>query len=295
MDASLAHFAEEDVYRLVLESLEDGVYVVDTERRITYWNEGAERITGYLRQDVIGRQCDHDILAHCSIDGVTYCADGCPLFDTVRDGRPRRIDAFLRHQLGHRVPVAVRSAPIRDPAGRIVGAVEIFHVDSRHYGLLQKFSGLEAYNCLDQQTGIANHAMTLARLRHRLEDLRSFGIPLGVFLIQVQEHDQVQARGGGAAWVNLVAAVARTIAEIVPPNGFVGRWTDEGFLGLLGNTDPIALHEVTERVAILVRATRIAWWGETLRPAVSVRTSMAEPDDSPESAVARLTRLVQRD
>jgi PAS domain S-box-containing protein len=290
MDAMLEHFAEEDVYRMVLESLEDGVYVVDSTRHITYWNEGAEQITGYLRQEVIGRKCDHDILAHCSIEGVSYCAAGCPLFDTVRDGKARRLDAFLTHKLGHRVPVAIRSAPIREPGGRVVGAVEIFHVDSRHYGLLQKFSGLEAYNCLDAATGVANQAMTLARLRHRLEDLRTFGIPLGLFVIDIEGHDQVQARGGGTAWIELVAAVARTIAEIMPPSGFVGRWDDHQFLGLLGNSDPIALHEVTARLASLVRSTRITWWGEALCPAVSVRTSMAEPDDTPESAVARLAR-----
>jgi len=43
-------------YRIVLESLPNGVYVVDTERRILFWNDGAEQITGYLRQDVIGRR-----------------------------------------------------------------------------------------------------------------------------------------------------------------------------------------------------------------------------------------------
>ena len=43
------------IYQIVLDGLETGVYIVDRSRRIRFWNEGAEQITGYLRQDVVGR------------------------------------------------------------------------------------------------------------------------------------------------------------------------------------------------------------------------------------------------
>lgn len=41
-----------EIYRSVLEHLETGVYIVDRNRRVRFWNEGAEQITGFLRQDV---------------------------------------------------------------------------------------------------------------------------------------------------------------------------------------------------------------------------------------------------
>ena len=44
-----------EIYRTVLDTLQTGVYIVDRNRRIRFWNEGAEQITGYLRQDVVGR------------------------------------------------------------------------------------------------------------------------------------------------------------------------------------------------------------------------------------------------
>jgi PAS domain S-box-containing protein len=37
-------------FEAVVDSLEAGVYVVDRDRKIVYWNHGAERISGYLRQ-----------------------------------------------------------------------------------------------------------------------------------------------------------------------------------------------------------------------------------------------------
>lgn len=292
MDAAtlLDRMAGGDVYRLILESLEDGVYLVDSSRRIVYWNEGAERITGHLRQDVIGRPCGDNLLVLCSDTGVEFHAPDCPLSTTMADGRPRRLDAFLKHRLGHRVPVNIRSAAVRDDGGDIIGAVEIFHVDSRHYGLLQKFRGLEPFGCLDLAIGLPNRALTEARLRHRLEDLGTFGIPLGVFSIEIGDRAALEARGGHAAWTGLLRIAAQSMAETMEPNGFIGRWEDGRFIGLLGNSDLLSLHQNARRVASLVHATHVNWWGDDIELTVVFRTAMAEPGDTPESAVARLGR-----
>ena len=52
------------VFETAVDSLDVGVYLVDCHRKIVYWNRGAERISGYLRQDVTGRFCRDDILVH---------------------------------------------------------------------------------------------------------------------------------------------------------------------------------------------------------------------------------------
>jgi PAS domain S-box-containing protein len=45
----------------LLEAMSDAVYAVDAERRITYWNSAAERLTGYRAAEAVGRYC-HDNL-----------------------------------------------------------------------------------------------------------------------------------------------------------------------------------------------------------------------------------------
>ncbi len=49
-------------YKMLLDNLYDGVYFVDPLRTITYWNKGAERITGYTAAEVIGKRCADNIL-----------------------------------------------------------------------------------------------------------------------------------------------------------------------------------------------------------------------------------------
>ena len=51
-------------YHALLDQLVDGVYVVDPARRIVFWSAGAERITGYTAEEVVGRCCADNILMH---------------------------------------------------------------------------------------------------------------------------------------------------------------------------------------------------------------------------------------
>ena len=169
--------------------------------------------------------------------------------------------SWTNDQLGHRVPVSIRSAAVRDASGGIVGAVEIFHVDSRHYGLLQKFRGLEPYGCLDLTIGLPNRAMTEARRRHRLEDLGVFGIPLGLFSIEIGGD-----RSPRWSW-RLVGPAQNRGPDDGRDDGGPTASSGAGkgrFIGLLGNTDLLALHQIAGRVASLVHASHVSWWGDEL-------------------------------
>src|SRR5512138_899186 len=96
---------EKNFYKDIIDNLYDGVYFVDRDRRITFWNKGAERITGYSSDRVIGRCCRDNILAHVAEEGTKLCSDLCPLQHAMADGNARESEAFLHHADGHRVPV----------------------------------------------------------------------------------------------------------------------------------------------------------------------------------------------
>ena len=114
-------------YERLLDSIFDGVYFVDAERKITYWNRGAENLTGYSAREAMQRHCYDNFLGHVDEKGCALCTNGCPLTSTLLDGLRRESEVFLRHKLGHRVPVCVRVAPITDKqSGQIIGTVELF-------------------------------------------------------------------------------------------------------------------------------------------------------------------------
>ena len=48
---------KEHQYREILDSIADGVFTIDAEKRITSWNAAAESITGFSREEAVGRYC----------------------------------------------------------------------------------------------------------------------------------------------------------------------------------------------------------------------------------------------
>jgi PAS domain S-box-containing protein len=61
------------IYKALLDQVTDAVYIVDTDRRIVYWNEGAARQTGYPADEVLGRRCPEDGLCHIDAGGHPLC------------------------------------------------------------------------------------------------------------------------------------------------------------------------------------------------------------------------------
>ena len=72
---------------VILDSLSDGVYVCDRDRRIVFWSRAAARITGWESTDVVGRRCLDDVLCHIDKDGHRLCGEEfCPLHRAMVTG-----------------------------------------------------------------------------------------------------------------------------------------------------------------------------------------------------------------
>lgn len=116
---------KEELYLSILNNIQDGVYYVDIHRKIKFWNKGAEQITYYQADEMLGLECPESKLNHIDEFGNHLCITGCPLFATNIDGVVRTERVFVRHKNGYRIPLLTTVYPIREN-GVIVGSVEIF-------------------------------------------------------------------------------------------------------------------------------------------------------------------------
>jgi PAS domain S-box-containing protein len=92
--------ANPDFYPLILESLPTAVFAVDRDGKIIFWNEGAEKITGHLRQDILGRSCSGEFLEHADANNNPLLGEAIPLIKTMREGRANSGRFSLRAQNG---------------------------------------------------------------------------------------------------------------------------------------------------------------------------------------------------
>lgn len=283
-------FDDPEVLRAILESLQTGVYLVDRERRIVLWNAGAERITGYLRQDVLGRFCREDILVHCDEKNNIVCGSACPLTGTMRDGQPREAMFYLRHRAGYRIPVVVRAVPIRDRRGVIIGAAESF--DVQRFAAAERRQGLGHASHIDALTGVFTFEFTQAQLREQVISFAEKPVPFGLLCIQVDHLDQLKAARGAEACAAILSVVAQTLRNSLRGTDVVGRWGPAQFLAIVANCTRVDMQRVAERLANVVSCSSIPWWGDQLSATVSMGGTIVKIGDSTEAMLERVANAL---
>ncbi len=126
---------EPGISQTILDSVADGVFTVDHEWRISYFNSSAERITGVPRQQAIGRRC-------CDVFHASICEGGCALRHTLETGEPVfNRGAFIIDDKGRKVPIRISTTVLRDDAGQFIGGVETFRDLSQVEELRRELEG----------------------------------------------------------------------------------------------------------------------------------------------------------
>ena len=278
-------FADPDIFRTVLESLQIGVYLVDRDRRIMFWNDGAQNITGFLRQDVLGRYCRDNILVHCDENNSLLCGDACPLTEVMRDGQPREAEVYLRHREGHRVPVLVRAVPIRDRHGAVVGAAETFDERDAVAAPDRRHNQLAAYGWADEKTGLPGHGFTESLLHEAMVLFSEHTAPFGVLRIQVDQLEHFRALHGQGAADGILRVVADTLKKTLRREDMLGRWAEDQFLAIVPFCN--AMERLAARWQKVVNSSGIPWWGDQLSVTISIGGTIDRPGDTMESILQR--------
>ncbi len=107
-------------FPLVLDVLDQGVFTVDENTLITYFNHAAEAITGYRAEEVIGKRCSQ-------IFRTELCGTVCPLLSSIRSRTAiRNRQVHIQNRQGQAVAISISTAPLVTEGGELLGGVEVF-------------------------------------------------------------------------------------------------------------------------------------------------------------------------
>jgi PAS domain S-box-containing protein len=105
---------------VILDSINEGVFTVDPQWRITAFNRAAEKITGVSRDEAIGKAC-------CDVFHANVCENDCALRKTFETGRPVvNTTAHIINRQGRRIPIRISTAILKDNTRNVIGGVETF-------------------------------------------------------------------------------------------------------------------------------------------------------------------------
>lgn len=289
---SCALFQNDTVYRMLLDNLSEGVYFTDTHRRIQYWNKGAESITGFSAEEVLGRCCADNILMHTDLEGRSLCRSACPLAATMLDCENRTARVFLHHKTGHRVPIITTTVAIRDEKGEVVGGLETFHDVSMEMSALAQVEELTSQALLCPLTAVGNRRYAEQMLETKFAEMNRNASSLGLIFIDIDHFKSINDKHGHAIGDLALKMVARTLASAMRTYDFLARWGGEEFIAILPNLDPPQLEILAERLRALVEKSSADISGDTVLVTISLGAVVVNPLDKVELAVNRADALM---
>jgi len=284
-----------DFFRSILEGLHIAVYVVDRGGKIVFWNNGAERISGYLRQEMIGRMDNDNLLGEADGNDNDLSEPSALTAVAMREGKPIQAHRIsLRHKSGHRVPVELWSFPVRNAEGAIVGAAETFDESVSVSEWDRRQTKLATYGCIDQASGVLNHAMIHSYVRESLALFAEHHVPFSILCIQLDHLPELQARDGPGAIAAVLRVVGQTLENSLRPTDFLGRWQENQFLAILTECSTTEIICASERVRHMISGSKIAWWGDRLPVTISAGGTSAKSGDMVADVLRRAEQALQQ-
>ncbi len=124
-------------FPLVLDVVDQGIFTVDQEGRITSFNKAAELITGYTETEILGKECS-------SVFRTNLCNTICPLRQSIASrARLRNREVKILTKDGRPIPISISTAPLETSSGQLLGGVEVFmdlsHIEDMRRRLDRKY------------------------------------------------------------------------------------------------------------------------------------------------------------
>lgn len=285
-------FESPEIYRSVLEELPAGLYLVDRHRRIVFWNAGAERICGYLRQDVVGKFLRQHLFATSDGTAEAWAQEYDPLDQVLRDGKTSSAHVSILHKEGYRVPVLLQSVPIRNEHGNIIGAAECFEDNPAASERSRRRSALGGLIGLDETTGLPSRNSMTFHVQERMSLFADGHADFAIVLIEVDDLERLRAMRGPSVVNSILRVLSHTLENSIRPTDAVGAWSGHRFLAVLNDCREPELEPVANRIRKMIGQSEIEWWGERIAVTAALGGAACQAGDTMESLLDRAERSV---
>jgi two-component system cell cycle response regulator len=272
-------------YGALFDHFQEGIYFVDPNRRILYFNKAAEIITGFHRQDVIGTCCYQNVFNHLSETGVRLCFNGCPLQDSIERKVVNSATVYLHHRDGQRVKVSVRTLPVMDEQ-TVTGALEIFSVVTEESVLKETLSYYKTKLMTDPLTEVNNRNILERELPDLINRSRA-DITFGVLFLDIDNFKKINDTYGHDTGDRVLRTLSKTLSNSIRSGDIIIRYGGEEFVIVLHDIDEKSLAVIAEKIRFMVENSEIRMEKEEIRFTISIGATLLASIDSLTSAIDR--------
>lgn len=237
-------------YLYLLESLYDGFYTVDAERRYAIWNCGAERLLGYAPHVMANHTWSSRQLKQASSDGTPLSDRDCPLNIVMETGRPLTTIMKWKHANGTWVDAETQTVPLIDRDGKLQGVAEIFRDLSRTSRRPLEYRELKLAASRDALTSVANRGELETQLTLLVNDFaqKDSPDPFSVIFLDIDHFKPINDTYGHAVGDQVLIETARLMQHETYSGELVGRYGGEEFVIICPSTNLQQARKRAERL-----------------------------------------------
>lgn len=263
---------------ITLDAIGDAVLVVDPQGKLIYLNKMAETMTGWSREEALGRLVEQVFFV---FDGTTRERAQSPAEKAIKENRAVELalGSVLVRRDGSDLAIEDSATPIHDRDGKTVGIVIVFH-DARQSGAaIEKMSHHAQHDFL---TGLPNRMLLMERLTQALGMCRRRGKKAALLFVDLNRFKQINDEFGHATGDHLLRYVAKELSRCVRATDTVCRYGGDEFVILLPEIDETQdAAQVAEKILSRFSEPRKIH-GQKLQVALSIGISVF-PEDGPDA------------
>ncbi len=228
-----AFFMEKERAQVTLNSIGDAVLSTDIAGSVTYLNQVAESMTGWSREEAIGRPLAEVFQI---IDGATRELAPNPMARAVEENRTVGLTAncILIRRDGFESAVEDSAAPIHDRVGQVTGAVIVFRDVSAARATTQKLAHLAQHDFL---TDLPNRMLLSDRVDNAIALARRHGKQRAVLFLDLDGFKHINDSLGHPIGDKLLQSVAQRLVACVRGSDTVSRQGGDEFVVLLSEIE----------------------------------------------------------
>lgn len=235
---------QHELLRVTLQSIGDAVITTDAQSRVTWLNPAAERMTGWLSSEALGRPLTQ--VFHI-VNEETRQPTEHPVATCLAQGK---IVGLANHTVlisrnGDEFGIEDSAAPIRNPSGDVLGVVLVFHDVTEQ----RRLSGEMSYRAThDALTGLVNRAEFETRLRRTLDKAHEERSEHALLYIDLDQFKLVNDACGHSVGDQLLQQVAKLLSEAVRARDTLARLGGDEFAVILEHCTSDQAQRVAQQI-----------------------------------------------
>jgi diguanylate cyclase (GGDEF)-like protein/PAS domain S-box-containing protein len=220
---------QHELLRVTLQSIGDAVITTDAQSQVTWLNPAAERMTGWLSSEALGRPLTQ--VFHIVNEETRHPTEN-PVATCLAHGKIVGLanDTVLISRNGDEFGIEDSAAPIRNASGDVLGVVLVFHDVTEQ----RRLSGEMSYRAThDALTGLVNRAEFETRLRRTLDKAHADRSEHAMLYIDLDQFKLVNDACGHSVGDQLLQQVAKLLREAVRARDTLARLGGDEFAVIL--------------------------------------------------------------